>query len=596
MSYSVHMSAAGGCILLKWKKGIPSPSIYQKLVMMFLLILFPLYALSLAMNSQGSRTVEEQIHGSMQSQLHYYTSQLKSEFSHIIWLLQEHVNDADLLKLSMNVAVMNDIEVLQTMLRLINRLQLLSNTSDYIHYANVHIPLLNRTLSSNENNSGDFNKAQYSALLRPTNRYEAPFIPWQEKLYISVPYPSYTLPLGENNLFLLDIEVSTPAIQGMLAQLSRSTAGGAVLFDANGLWMIGSEGESAQTRHLQSQLLDGVPQLSGIERLSIEGHRIIVAFEFAEGLNAYLALYMPEAEVLGPLRQYRMSFWLLSVVSAAVVFLFAYQIYRWIHRPIQTLVQSFRKVEQGDLNVAVAYPYKDEFHYLYEQFNEMVRQLNILVHEVYEQRYRARSSELKHLQSQINPHFLYNSYFVLYRMIKNEDYEQLETFARYLGEYFQFITRDQMEYIPLAMEVKYARTYTDIQTIRFANRIVVQFDPLPSEFNALEVPRLIVQPLIENAYQHGLERKAGQGLMRIQFLVVRGDLVIRIEDNGEQMDHDHLLELRKRLRDPEDQSETTGMVNVHRRIQIMYGTSSGLTLDISSLGGLQVDLHIPLNT
>lgn len=140
-----------------------------------------------------------------------------------------------------------------------------------------------------------------------------------------------------------------------------------------------------------------------------------------------------------------------------------------IHQPLKNLIQNFRNIEKGNFDIALKYPLNDEFGYLYDQFNSTVHQLDILVHEVYEQQYRVSLSELRHLQSQINPHFLYNTYFILYRMAKLRDHENLILLANYLGEYFQFITRDGAAEIPFEKEAKHAKNYLDIQTMRFAN-------------------------------------------------------------------------------------------------------------------------------
>src|SRR5690606_13977204 len=99
-----------------------------------------------------------------------------------------------------------------------------------------------------------------------------------------------------------------------------------------------------------------------------------------------------------------------------------------------------------------------------------------LIHQVYEQQLRAQSSELKQLQSQINPHFLYNTYFILYRLAKLNDNESIARFSHYLGDYFQYITRNASEDIPLEMEFKHAMTYAEIENIRFNNRIQVHFE------------------------------------------------------------------------------------------------------------------------
>jgi two-component system sensor histidine kinase YesM len=184
---------------------------------------------------------------------------------------------------------------------------------------------------------------------------------------------------------------------------------------------------------------------------------------------------------------------------------------------------------------------------------------------------------------------------VLYRMTRSQDYDNLEKFVKYLGDYFQFITRDGLEMIPLETEVKYARTYTEIQTIRFSNRINVHFPELPEACRHIKVPRLILQPIIENCYNHGLENKVVNGIIEIEFSLELDMLIISVQDNSEQMNQEELIRLRDMLSEHEHFMENTGMVNVHRRIMINYGKTGGLRLSLGKYGGLLVQMYIPLH-
>ncbi|GJM75129.1 hypothetical protein HMSSN036_73450 [Paenibacillus macerans] len=103
----------------------------------------------------------------------------------------------------------------------------------------------------------------------------------------------------------------------------------------------------------------------------------------------------------------------------------------------------------------------------------------------------AQRAELKQLQSQINPHFLYNSFFILNTMAKTGDTERIEQFTTLLGEYFEFVTRNASDLVALEQEIHHARMYAEIQELRFSRRIQVRFDTLPDELRSIPVPRLI---------------------------------------------------------------------------------------------------------
>ena len=116
---------------------------------------------------------------------------------------------------------------------------------------------------------------------------------------------------------------------------------------------------------------------------------------------------------------------------------------------------------------------------MYGRFNQMVVNLRSLIDQAYKQKIMTQRAELKQLQSQINPHFLYNSFFILNTMAHTGDLEGIETFTTQLGGYFQFVTRNASDEVALHQEIHHARLYTEIQSCDFPSRIKVDFEPLP---------------------------------------------------------------------------------------------------------------------
>lgn len=239
---------------------------------------------------------------------------------------------------------------------------------------------------------------------------------------------------------------------------------------------------------------------------------------------------------------------------------------------------------------------KDEFHYLYEHFNHMASQLKKLIQEVYEQTIHSQKSELKQLQSQINPHFLYNSLYILYRMAQDEDCGGVSTLSKHLGDYFKFITQNKTDIIPLENEIHHAQTYTAIQQTRFSNRISCSFEIIGSS-GGWEVPRLIIQPILENAFVHGLADVYDGGVMNTRNIVEPLKVIIEVTDNGIGMSDEQLDEWGRRLQMAQmtdDSENSNGMWNVHRRLVLHYGHSSGLQIKSNDLGGLTVVIEINL--
>ncbi|MBB3114498.1 two-component system sensor histidine kinase YesM [Paenibacillus phyllosphaerae] len=576
---------------MKPKELFASMRIIPKLVLTFLLVLIPLYAIGLLMNESGSRNIKQEIASSLSSRSNLYMEIVDNDLYRVHQLLRQYVNDEDLQNLSVKAEIMSDFERTQAALRLKRRLDLLKQSSGFVANVTAMIPLMNRSLSSNDNSILELDRPQFEALRQPPSRLVSPFMMWDDRLFMSMPYPEGT---NRPPVFLLLIEISKPELQAALAQFTNE-GGEALLAGMNGDWSIASEAGSP----------DGPPTMAGLgqvqfdrngetQYLSVSNTSYMAVRQQSERFGMTLTMLVPTEKINAPVTTYRKWMLALSAASIAIVLFFSFSIYQIIHRPLRSLMHSFRRIEQGQLNQTVEYPFKDEFGYLYDRFNSMVKQLNVLVHEVYEQQYRAKLSELRHLQSQINPHFLYNTYFILYRMAKREDTENVVRLTKHLGEYFQYITRDGSDEVPLEKEAHHARTYTDIQTIRFGHRIETRFDDVPPEAVQLGVPRLILQPIIENAYHHALEKKTKEGWLHVSFAYSPQRVVISVEDNGDDWTAEKLESLRLTLRADDGHGERTGMINVHRRLRIKYGEQAGISLALGERGGLRVDIEIPI--
>jgi two-component system sensor histidine kinase YesM len=467
---------------------------------------------------------------------------------------------------------------------------LLKNASSYISSASAYIPAIDKEIDSVNYNKLPMD--EFKALLAVRNRLESPFIYWQNRLFISMPNPSNI----QSPSYIISVEISQEALKSDLKQFVIDGSGGAVILGDKEDWTVANNENPTVISHfkqwVQQKEMQGMK--SGNQSNKINNVNYILSFEHSDILGISLLMYVPENEVTGALKQYRLWFWLLSAVSFVLISVFFFWIYRLIYRPIINLVRAFRIVEKGNLTVVVEHRSKDEFRYLYRQFNSMVLKLKALIEEVYEHKYRVKISELRQLQSQINPHFLYNSFFNLYGVARMRDIDKVIEITKHLGEYFQFISRS-MDNVSLEMEVKYARAYVEIQTIRFEEQIAVEFSPLPDHYKEVIIPKLILQPIIENCYNHGLEEQYSAGKIRIHMVEHLESLSIYVEDNGERMTLEMLAQLQRNLDQVTENLEaTSGMMNVHRRLQLKYGIYGGLLLSLSEWGGLCVEIRIPI--
>jgi Putative regulator of cell autolysis len=577
---------------MKGLRALRSLTIYPKLVMSFLLVIVPIYILSFQMNYSGQSLVEKQLTTGLQAQVHFYLSSIDTEISRLITLKAEYANDNDFQRLATSANLMNDFERVQAILSAKNKLYLLKSSTPLVEDVKVYIPLLDRSIIANNLNDRIPNE-EMKAITDPNNMKSVIFN-FQDRLLISQLYPGVVRP-GKLPIIALEIELSSTQMRSMLSGIVKTTGGTAILINANQDWHV-SSGEIGTFQPELAKLINEAKEdknPGGSGKVHIKGQSYFVMYEYSPVVDSYLVLYVPMKEMLSPLTRYRDWLWLFSIVSLVVVALFSLSIFRVIHRPLRLLVGAFRKVEKGDLGIKVEHRNFDEFHYLYSQFNHMVGRIQVLIREVYEQQILSQRSELKQLQAQISPHFLYNSFFIVKGLVRRGEEELSLRMLDNLGEYFRFITRSGSEEVTLDAELSHALSYLEIQNMRFAGAIDATYDPLPEEWKAVHVPRLILQPLLENAYKHGLEEKVSGGLLYIRFKQVSGGLSVTVEDNGDRLGDEQLSLLMQNLQRSHPAQETTGILNVSRRLRLTFGEAHDLNISRSRLGGLRVEFVIP---
>ena len=300
--------------------------------------------------------------------------------------------------------------------------------------------------------------------------------------------------------------------------------------------------------------------------------------------------YSKEAPIMykiNRMKTFILAAWLI-ILAITVSFILYTQ--RLIHTPMQHLLVAFNRVKKGNFQEHIEEKNNSEFAYLYEGFNEMEDRIQDLIQEVYEQKELKQRAELKQLQEQINPHFLYNSLFSIRSKIYREEYESAEELTELLGRYFRYLTRNAQDYVELSQEVDHAYCYARIQASRFAARMEIRLAELPEEMQKLKVPRLIIQPLLENALEYGLGDKEENGLLAVSYEEKDGRFYIHLEDNG-SVTEEVLEKMRESLqKGANEKGEVTGMINIHRRLQLYYGGMAGLEIKRSVFGGTCVTI------
>ncbi|MBE0340498.1 sensor histidine kinase, partial [Paenibacillus sp. 28ISP30-2] len=269
-------------------------------------------------------------------------------------------------------------------------------------------------------------------------------------------------------------------------------------------------------------------------------------------------------------------------------------------RPIVHLARSVQELDmiKGPAGEPSTRP--DEIGMLERSLHGMAGRIREHIQTEYSMNLQKKTAELKALQAQIHPHFLQNTLQMIGSMVFSQKPEDTYEVIRSLSEMFRYVVREPQDMASLRAEIDHVGHYMRIQQRRFPQRLVFQVE---TDEQALDVrlPKLSLQPLLENAFQHGLDRKAGAWRVGIRVEIMKEDICITVCDNGSGMAPDRLEEVRARLEHASEepiwaQGSHIGLSNVASRIRMNFGVNYGVTIDSEPGIGTRVTIRIPFTS
>lgn len=290
-----------------------------------------------------------------------------------------------------------------------------------------------------------------------------------------------------------------------------------------------------------------------------------------------------------------LSYFLIGmVVLIILIYLIDKLLADWFSRRIIALRDATREIATGNLDVVVCDDHTDEIGELVQSLNTMVKDMKRLIESEYMVKIESQQATLTALQSQINPHFIYNTLESISMLaLIRDNYEIVD-----MAQAFSMMMRYSMEpstLVAVREEVENVRNFVTIQKIRFPDRFLVEY-AIDEECMAEKIPRLTMQPLVENAFKHGFEDTPEHKRLLVSVLKRRGFLVIRIFNDGMAVPAERIARIRELLM-PDNQEETLdcfALRNLSRRLKLLFGGKSRVTLRSGNGIGTIVSLRIPL--
>ncbi|QHT61330.1 sensor histidine kinase [Paenibacillus lycopersici] len=396
-------------------------------------------------------------------------------------------------------------------------------------------------------------------------------------------------------VILLDGEMLQQWMDSLQAQNSFAYAvmdrkdGCPVLRTASGSGSCASAIETAQMSRSEQQSYKYTDE---------SGRRSLVVYRAISQTEWVLVGKAPLSELLGQVNAVAKRTLLIGTVCLIVAMLLAAVLSSKVLRPIKHLRLGMRQIEKGNYKIAVPVETKDEIGFFCHNFNRMASEIHSLIRQVYESELKKKDAEIKALQLQMNPHFLYNTLGTIESLASIPGSEEMiGDICRSISSMLRYNISGG-RYASIGEEMKQIRQYLSIQKIRFGSRLEYELR-VDEQLSSVSIPKLLFQPIVENSIIHGIEGMRRGGKVCIEAIALNErELQIRVTDNGIGFEPMKLQSIRsglngKPLSASAGQTDASiGIKNIHSRIRLLYGDAYGLTIESGPQAGTVVALTL----
>ncbi len=326
------------------------------------------------------------------------------------------------------------------------------------------------------------------------------------------------------------------------------------------------------------------------EAVGTDGGRLY-SFQRAPFSRCGLLLVAEKSAVLDTLRQTRRDYAVMLAIFLLLSLVPAMYLTGVIYRPLGKLTAAIREVSAGDLETRIEITSGDEIEVLAGEFNQMLGKLEELIQQLLDEERRKKDAELEALQYQITPHFMYNTLNAIKcaALLKGE--RELGGVIEDFIELLQACIQKKGAFLTVAEDIRILERYIRLQEFRYDGRFSIQYDIAPETRDCL-VPRLVLQPLVENALLHGMDMKTGAERLRIRARVAEGVLYLSVRDNGRGMTQEQIHRLLHSEARKTRGLTAVGVPNVRERLKLYYGDRAGLRYESGGTGTTAV-IYLP---
>lgn len=325
--------------------------------------------------------------------------------------------------------------------------------------------------------------------------------------------------------------------------------------------------------------------------IEINNIKHIVSHERLKNSDLILAYASNYSSISKDTKMMATSILIVGCISLLVAILFIFALTRWLTAPITRLTAHMKKFETDHERVPIEITSNDEIGELCESYNAMLQTIDSLIDDVKSLYKKQKLFELKALQAQINPHFLYNTLDSIHWMARSHHATDISKMVSALGTFFRHSLNKGNEYTTIENELKQIMSYTEIQKIRFEDKFTVNYD-IDETLLKCTIIKLTIQPLVENSILHGFEEIEEGGVINIKAFSKDDYIFIEVSDNGCGTDTDALNDAIQSDIDYNEPIEKFGLTNVNLRLKLYFDDTCGLSFTTNEEGGVTAVIKI----
>lgn len=533
--------------------GAQRGSLYVRTLTIVLAALLMLYVLGMYVNNNSMQFITQAVQMPVANQTRILASTLTQEISSLQSELLAAENSSQLIRLAIGFQLLPLDNRLTAIREVADDLARIKNCCQFVHAVQVYFPKDRKVLSTLSPTYSTYSHAVARELAALTATPDmTPALQPDGTWRLVICWPSGNVDNVLDSDYVLSVTLSTDKLCHWLTDMQESGIAGMALMRSDTQLLSCAETEALDWARLYRDC-------AGQEDTSIQRHgstEYIVCAEFISPLNMTMLAAAPLDVYQQPVRRLN-----------SMMLLFTSIMWRTIGRPLNSIMSAMNRGSEGaDYHIPLTGG--AEFNLICQQFNSMMDKIRLLSQEVMEGRLRANQAELKQLQYQIRPHFLYNNLYMLYRMAKSTDCDDMADYTQHLSEFYRYITKLPDHTVALEREMEHVENYLSIQRFRCGESVEITVSEIPERLARVRIPPLTLQPVVENAFEHGVKHMVKNGRVAIRVQGEPEKFTVEVEDNGQELTDEQLAQLQERLTQGDDSEAVSGLQNVQRRLKL----------------------------